>query len=222
MITLANVNVPRGNANPHNIGFTSSVIPKAVGSQTGVSVRYEYTPNKQWYVLRVSYGRINKAKDILEKNNLDYYLPLHYTIKIVNNKRKRIIAPLLPNLLFVYAEEKKMKMLMDNKVSIGLLSFYYNHFVKDRFGKNPPLTVEFNKMAQFIDLTSIMNEHIKLVDSKACNYKNGDYVRVINGDFKGIEGRVARVYGQQRVIVELKGLCLVATAYIPTPFIERI
>ena len=149
-------------------------------------------------------------------------MPLHYTIKIVNNKRKRIIAPLLPNLLFVYAEEKKMKMLMDNKVSIGLLSFYYNHFVKDRFGKNPPLTVEFNKMAQFIDLTSIMNEHIKLVDSKACNYKNGDYVRVINGDFKGIEGRVARVYGQQRVIVELKGLCLVATAYIPTPFIERI
>ena len=83
MITLANVNVPRGNTNPHNIGFTSNVIPKAIGSQTGVSVRYEYTPNKQWYVLRVSYGRINKAKDILEKKNLDYYLPLHYIIKTV-------------------------------------------------------------------------------------------------------------------------------------------
>ena len=222
MITLANVNVPRGNTNPHNIGFTSNVIPKAIGSQTGVSVRYEYTPNKQWYVVRVSYGRINKAKDILEKKNLDYYLPLHYIIKTVNNKRKRIIAPLLPNLLFVYAEETMIKMLMDDKISIGLLSFYYNHFVKDRYGKNPPLTVEFNIMAQFIDLTSILNEHIKLVDRKACNFKSGDYVRVINGDFKGIEGRVARVYGQQRVVVELNGLCLVATAYIPTPFIERI
>ena len=111
---------------------------------------------------------------------------------------------------------------MSTKEFIGLLSYYYNHFERDEVGKNPPLIVDYKKMEQFISLTTIMNEHIKIVDNKACNFKYGDFVRVTDGMFKGIEGRVARVSGQQRVIVELKGLCLVATAYMPTSFIERL
>lgn len=35
------------------------------------------------------------------------------------------------------------------------------------------------------------------------------------GDFKGIHGRVARIAGQRRVIIELFDGCFVATAYIP-------
>lgn len=47
-------------------------------------------------------------------------------------------------------------------------------------------------------------------------------VKVIDGEFKGVTGRVARIAGQQRVVVEISGLCLVATAYIPTDFIKFI
>lgn len=47
-------------------------------------------------------------------------------------------------------------------------------------------------------------------------------VRVTEGDFTGVEGRVARVSGQQRVVVEIEGLCIVTTAYIPSAFIEKI
>ena len=36
------------------------------------------------------------------------------------------------------------------------------------------------------------------------------------GEFKYVHGRVARIAGQQRVVVELFEGCLVATAYIPT------
>ena len=43
----------------------------------------------------------------------------------------------------------------------------------------------------------------------------GDYVVVKEGEFKGVHGRVARIAGQQRVIVELFDGCLVATAYVP-------
>ena len=55
-----------------------------------------------------------------------------------------------------------------------------------------------------------------------CHFKSGDRVRVIEGAFRGVEGRIARAAGQQRVIVELEGLCLVATAYIPTAFLRPI
>ena len=46
-------------------------------------------------------------------------------------------------------------------------------------------------------------------------------VRVTDGEFKGVEGRVARVSGQQRVVVEVEGVCLISTAYIPSAFIEK-
>ena len=52
--------------------------------------------------------------------------------------------------------------------------------------------------------------------------QSGDKVKIVGGDFKGVEGTVARVSGQQRVVVEIQGLCLIATAYIPTAFIEPI
>lgn len=47
-------------------------------------------------------------------------------------------------------------------------------------------------------------------------------VKVIGGEFEGVTGKVARIAGQQRVVVEITGLCLVATAYIPTNLIKEL
>ena len=77
-------------------------------------------------------------------------------------------------------------------------------------------------MMNFIKATSIDDEHVRIVEPQACHYKSGSKVRIIEGKFKGVEGKVARVAGQQRVVVELHGLCLIATAYIPTAFITAI
>ena len=70
-------------------------------------------------------------------------------------------------------------------------------------------------MNNFIRLTSIKNPHIIPITSDNIQFKLGDNVVVTEGKFKGIHGRVARIAGQQRVIVELFDGCLVATAYIP-------
>lgn len=77
-------------------------------------------------------------------------------------------------------------------------------------------------MMNFIKTTSTENEHVRLVSSEQCHYKSGDIVKVINGEFEGVIGKVARIAGQQRVVVEVSGLCLVATAYIPKDFIEFV
>ena len=77
-------------------------------------------------------------------------------------------------------------------------------------------------MDNFIKLTSIDDEHILLIDEVNGTYKQGDYVRIIDGPFKGIEGRVSKITGQKRVIVELPGICSVATAYIPKGFLLQV
>ena len=65
------------------------------------------------------------------------------------------------------------------------------------------------------------NSHLNEQQQLAVNSTEGN-VRVIAGDFKGVVGKVARIAGQQRIVVEISGLCLVATAYIPTDFIEIV
>lgn len=52
-------------------------------------------------------------------------------------------------------------------------------------------------------------------------YKLGDNVIISDGEFKGVQGRVACIAGQQRVVVELFKGCLIVTAYIPKEVMNR-
>ena len=105
-----------------------------------------------------------------------------------------------------------------------LLSYYYDHtsYRQDNPDRNPPLVIRDEVMDNFIKLTSVKNPHIINVTSQNIQYKLGEHVIVTEGDFEGIQGRVARIAGQQRVIVELFSGCLVATAYIPKEAMEKV
>ena len=221
MLTSQRVDISRGDT-PQRSGLTATAIPEANSSQTGVSVRNAQSETKQWYVLRVSYGRAEKANEILKAKGIETYLPLHTIYKEVNGKRKKQRVPMLPNFLFVRTTLSILESLIKSSPDFHFITFYYDHFNMKSDGKNPPLVVPANSMENFIKLTSIDDEHILLIDEINGTYKQGDYVRIIEGSFKGIEGRVAKITGQKRVIVELPGLCSVATAYIPKAFLLQL
>lgn len=222
MNALINAEDRRGGTLPPSAGFASCVNPEANGSPAGVSVEYAPDSAKQWYVLRVSYGRSERVGRLLTKRSIAYYLPMHTVVKLVNNKRRKVTEPLLPNLIFVHAEPDVLYDLVVNANPDRLMTYYYNHFKTDSFGKNPPLTIPERSMASFIKVTSSANENVRIISPRYCHFKSGDRVRVMGGEFEGVEGRVARAAGQQRVIVELEGLCLIATAYIPTGLLSTI
>lgn len=143
--------------------------------------------------------------------------------------KKRIITkPLLPSFFFVHATAEQVETLLhDNKVvandSRPLLSYYFDHTIhlQDNPNRNPPLTIQVEAMNNFIRLTSVKNPHIIPVTSNSIQFKLGDNVVVTEGKFKGVHGRVARIAGQQRVVVELFDWCLVATAYVPREAMEK-
>ena len=221
MNTMPDVDIRRGNE-PQRFGLTATAIPEANGSQTGVSVENAQSETKQWYVLRVSYGRAEKANELLKAKGIETHLPLHTTYKGVNGKRIKQRLPLLPNFLFAKTTLSVLEQFLKSSPDLNFITFYYNHFNKKPDGKNPPLVVPKESMDNFIKLTCIDDEHILLIDEVNGTYKQGDYVRIIDGPFKGIEGRVTKITGQKRVIVELPGLCSVATAYIPKVFLLQV
>ena len=218
MNTMPDVDIRRGKE-PQRFGFTATAIPEANGSQTGVSVENAQSETKQWYVLRVSYGRAEKANELLKAKEIVTHLPLHTIYKEVNGKRKKQRIPILPNFLFAKTTLSVLQSFLKSSPDLSFITFYYDHFNKKSDGKNPPLVVPKESMDNFIKLTSIDDEHILLIDEVNGTYKQGDYVRIIDGQFKGIEGRVTKITGQKRVIVELPGICSIATAYIPKGFI---
>ena len=216
-------------------GLTSCT-PSISKNKGGVSVENVPFENKQWFVLRVSYGRIIKAKALVEAKGLEcyvpFYVPLQYKEVRKKGKKRIITEPLLPSFFFVHASTEQVDSLLQDKSikpleNIALLSYYYDHtsHCEKSPTKNPPLVISDAAMDNFIRLTSIHNPHIIPITSENIKYKLGDEVVITEGEFKDIRGRVARIAGQQRVLVELFDGCLVATAYVPKnamkPYVEH-
>ena len=227
MSTLANVDIRTYRAENKCTGRTGaanegiSIIPKATNKQTGVSVEYVPDPNKDWYVLRASYGRERRAYEYMIEDGTYSYLPTHLVYKIKDEKRVCTEEVLVPNIIFVYTTREKADEYIKQTAQLSFLTYYYDHFSTEN-GKNPPMVVPDGEMRNFMLATSTESEHVRLVKPGQCHFKSGDPVRVIGGPFCGVEGRVARLAGQQRVIVAISGLCSIATAYIPSAFIETI
>ena len=222
MSTLSNVKTGRGQATPPSVRLTPDTIPEAKSSKTGVSVKYVPDKEKSWYVFRASHCREDKALDYIVGDGTYVYIAKRYARKTVNGKQKKVLESLIRNILFVYTTKEKAEEYVKKTPALSYLTYYYNHFELDKDHKNPPLTVPCKEMENFIIATCNSSEHLQFVGEEQCHYKGGEIVKITDGSFKGVVGRVARVAGQQRVIVELDGLCLIATAYIPTAFLKPL
>lgn len=109
---LPNADSRRGGNTPSSARLTSCTSPEvrsdaAENSQTGVSSDYAQEEKEQWFVLRATYGRTEKALGALQTANVETYLPMHYVIKEIDGKRKFVHEPLLPNIIFARMTRQK-------------------------------------------------------------------------------------------------------------------
>lgn len=220
-----------GGETPPCAGLASGALPEAQSApaaerlQKGATSDYAPQEGHSWYVLRATYNRGRKAQDIIAASGLRTYIPMRYAIHGKIGKKKRTLEPLLPNLFFVYATRQAVEAIVKKKDGEppSFIKYYLDRTKPiESNGKHPPLTISFHAMRSFISATATGSEHMLLLPSANIRYRSGDQVRVVAGEFKGAVGRVARLAGQQRVVVEIPGLCFVATAYVPTGFIEKV
>ena len=205
-------------------GFASFAFPEAKSSKTGVSVRYVPCEDTQWYVLRIKYGQAQAVADaIIEDGTYVYLAKVWKDIYVKDTgKKQRKLFPFM-NILFAYVTKQEAEKYVKDSTLSKYATYYYNHFVTDSNGYNPPLTVSSMDMAPFIKATALLDEHVMEVDIKTCRFVSDELVRVTAGPFEGIVGRVARVARQKRVVIYIKGLQSgLTTAYIPPCFIEKV
>ena len=205
-------------------GLTSFALPEAINTKTGVSVRYAPDEDKTWYVLRIKYGQAQAVADaMIEDGNYVYLAKVWKDIRNQETgKKQRKLFPFM-NLLFAYMTAQEAEKYVKHSQVSQYTTYYYNHFVTDANGYNPPLTVSTRELAPFIKATALLDEHVMEVDLTTCHFVSDDLVRVTAGPFEGVIGRVARIARQKRVVIHIKGLQSgLTTAYIPPYYLEKI
>lgn len=229
--------IPRDGLPPPRIGFVSDALPEvrkpvmAENLQTGVSTKNALpeasSTNRKsasvshWYVLRTTYGREKKAYDYIIANGGTAYYPTVTTVKLVGGKRKAVEESLIPNIFFAYGTEEEVSSFVYDNVNLPYLRFYYRQFGTGNPHKEP-LVVPDHQMESFRIICRADTEDIIISVEEISRFRTGQLVRIVNGSFKGVTGRVARYQGQQRVGVIVDGLLTAMTAYIPRAFLEIV
>jgi len=198
-----------------------NVLPATGGANiTDAEKTYPYDNKKTWFVLRVNNGKALEARSAVGKDIL--FVPAIHVVERKNGRRVTTEKPLIANLLFIYATKAAADDYM-SRPALSFLAYQYDHCQKNKYGRSVPMTVGYREMINFINATSTDEEDVRIVDeSKLIRYKSDDMVEVTTGKFKGVKGRVARLAGQQRVVVQLKGILNFATTYIPNCWLRKI
>ena len=229
------------------LGFLPIAFPKVTSmSRKGKSVEYVHddTGRKKWFLLMAGHSREDKAADVLIAMNIYAYVPRRRIVREVNGRPKGDFVNLLPNFVFAYLTREeadffvkgpykdedsysRFKLLPDElrKDILELstfLTYYYDHF-RWEDGRNPPIEIPQHDMRNLIFSTRTNNENVMLLHrGDEYKFKSDEEVLVVDGEFKGVTGKVIRVARQQRVLIEIAGQFMLATAYVPTAFLRKV
>jgi transcription antitermination factor NusG len=165
-----------------------------------------------WYAARVKYRTEKKIKIFLEEKEIGHFIPFRTIFREHKGKRIRKEKPVISCVIFVKTDYVTALSIPDKS---GLsVSYIYNNDTK-RIQVIPE-----KQMQDFMFLLDFSESSVIRISNT--NLKRGNRVRVIKGDFVGIEGELIRVKGHKRVVVRLDGLFSLATTYIPSEYLEKI
>lgn len=191
-----------------------------------------------WFAMRVFMNKVARCRDVFNIYNkvldgtnapsssfpdemkgdpMEYYAPFVQD-SYVNNQGKRVTVekPFIPSLFFLRSSMRQALCLEEQLRSTA--SLYRHHHQ----GMVQPVAIPHKQMEMFIKATQYADERVDIYEDGAFKLKKGVRVRVVDGKFKGLEGEIKRINGDHRLIVQVEGVCTVATAYIPRAYLEKI
>ena len=133
-----------------------------------------------------------------------YTFPNRYKRK--RREKVKVEKPVIPNLIFIHSDYNTcLSLVNEYKLSMNYLL---------NLETRQLLVVPDKQMHDFMFLLDFSEDAVQVLNE---NLRQGDRVRVIKGEFAGIEGELIRIKGHKRVVVRLEGAFSLATTYIPGP-----
>lgn len=184
---------------------------------------YSNSPNIDngcsWYALRVSYSRELKVQAQLREAGVRTFVPMVWRRcpdKPGITKDAKKLVPAVNNLCFVYWTKPEIESYIRSFGEKSPVHFYWDRTTSSA------LVVPEKAMEDFIKVSASMDEDLIYITEITEKLREGQAVRVKEGPFKGVEGKVVRIKKSRRILVELPGMLAVATTYVDPAFLEII
>ena len=171
---------------------------------------------KYWFAARTrdkqefAIGKLLEKLKSDEKLDIDYYLPTKIVISQLKYRRKRSEVPVIRNLIFVCATKQTA---CDISNVYGVQLFY----MKDLF-THSMLVVPDKQMKDFMFVMDLNPDGVSF-DNEPLTI--GNKVRVVKGDFRGIEGEIATEANKTYVVIRINGI-LTASVKVPKSYLKII
>ena len=165
-----------------------------------------------WLVLYTKPKHEKKVFEYLQKLNVNCFFPTHTVTKQWSDRKKKIITPLFPSIIFVL--ESDLEIINHNKINSfkGFLR-HNNRFalVKDYEIEN--IKILLNQWSGvMINEESITNEEVK----------KGVNIIVIKGPFENIIGKSIIVNKKHKIVIEIQSLGFNTILELPRSFVKVI
>ena len=175
-----------------------------------------------WYPMRVTYNRELRVKARLDELGIENYLPMKYDIVIRGGDRVRMLVPAVSNLIFVRAERYNLTRLKYNDEILQPLRYMTRTGILTR-GRHEVMTVPDRQMNHFISVSRMVdNDRVRYLRYDPYLDKPGQRVRIIDGNFAGVEGVIKRIGKNRQVVVLIPGIAAITLNSIPCTWIEKI
>lgn len=192
---------------------TNSVVtvPSGVGSAVGVA-------KSNWFVAVVKNNTEKAVMERMLKLGYECYVPIQKEIRIWRNGKRAIVdRVVIPSLVFIHCTEAVRR----DVVSLPfIIRFLTNRAGSSPEGLNKPLAIIPD--SQIRTLQFMVGNSDTPVTFTPCIYRQGDKIRVIRGNLKGLEGEVQVVDDRHSELSVVIGLLGSAKLTIDTVDVELI
>lgn len=168
-----------------------------------------------WFAMRVTYRREMKVRELLIRENIENYIPMRYSVRVVRGRKTKKLVPAVYGLVFVHTTQPEIQRIK-SKVP------YLQYIVNKRTGAK--IIVPEAQMRLFIAVTGTNDEKLLWFKDNEINLTKGTRVRITAGEFEGYEGVFIKVKGarDRRVVVAIEGIVAVALATVSPDLIEPV
>lgn len=158
-----------------------------------------------------------KVKSELDKLGVECFLPMKYDFVEHDGERRRQLVPAIHNLIFVHESIETITSLkMFNAVCVNLQYM----MTETTDGIRQFLIVPDRQMDNFMRVASEMSDDVVYLRYDDFLNKEGRKVRIIDGNFNGVEGVIKRIKKNRIVVVMLKNIAAVAIMGIPPEHLQ--
>jgi transcription antitermination factor NusG len=163
-----------------------------------------------WFVARTRRNQEFTLRDSLKKMEIRYFFPTRVIVRQLKYRRVRVEVPVINNLIFVHATKEKAYFIV-NECRLQLF------YIRD-IETNSILIVPDKQMQDFMFVMDLDPNGVALNNDVL---SEGSKVRVIKGEFTGIEGELVKISNQTHVMIHIPQVFSV-TVKIPKNYLEVI